>query len=152
MELHQPPSRAEISPVLEVRIDRVAKDVEDKLARFETWKRRRLVTDPDVVGGEPTFAKSRLAVRHVGGMLLRGPHAKRCSRTTPTFSRLFVAYHRGSTTDDAVREILGMLQSGHDQLLLLQGAPRCIYSSRKLEETDPRRRLLSIPNSSSASE
>ena|ERR1700733_5985402 len=72
MEAHQPTSRAEISPVLEVRLGRVAKDVEDKLARFETWKKRRLVIDPDVLGGEPTFAKSRLAVRHVGGMLLRG--------------------------------------------------------------------------------
>jgi len=72
MSARKPPSRAEVSPVLEVRLDRVAKDVEDKLARFEEWKRRRVVTSATVLGGEPTFPKSRLAVRHVGGMLLRG--------------------------------------------------------------------------------
>jgi uncharacterized protein (DUF433 family) len=63
---------AMISPVLEVRLDRVAKDVGGRLARFEAWKKRRIVTDVGVLGGEPTFPKSRLAVRHVGGMLLKG--------------------------------------------------------------------------------
>ena len=77
------PRRAEISPVLEVRLDKVAMDVEDKLARFEEWKQRRIVTDPDVVGGEPTFGKSRLAVRHVGGMLLRGASPKEVREDYP---------------------------------------------------------------------
>jgi uncharacterized protein (DUF433 family) len=63
---------AMISPVLEVRLDRVAKDVGGKLARFETWKKKRVVIDEEVLGGEPTFPESRLAVRHVGGMLLKG--------------------------------------------------------------------------------
>ena len=77
------PRRAEISPVLEVRLDKVAMDVEDKLARFEEWKQRRIVTDPDVVGGEPTVGKSRLAVRHVGGMLLRGASPKEVREDYP---------------------------------------------------------------------
>lgn len=63
---------AMISPVLEVRLDRVAKDVGGRLARFEAWKKKRVVTDEGILGGEPTFPKSRLAVRHVGGMLLKG--------------------------------------------------------------------------------
>jgi uncharacterized protein (DUF433 family) len=63
---------AMISPVLEVRLDRVAKDVGGRLARFEAWKKMRVVAHEDVLGGEPTFPKSRLAVRHVGGMLLKG--------------------------------------------------------------------------------
>ena len=38
---------------------------------FERW-RAKLVVDDRVLGGEPVFPKSRLAVRHIGGMLLRG--------------------------------------------------------------------------------
>jgi len=83
MGARRPPPRAEISPVLEVRLDRIAKDAEDKLARFEDWKKRRLVTDPDVVVGEPTFIKSRLAVRLVGGMLLRGASIKEVREDYP---------------------------------------------------------------------
>ncbi len=66
------PSRVEFSPVLEVRLDRVAKDARGKLDGFEAWKKKRVVTDENVLGGEPTFPETRLAVRHVGGMLLRG--------------------------------------------------------------------------------
>jgi uncharacterized protein (DUF433 family) len=66
-----------------VRLDRIAKDAEDKLARFEDWKKRRLVTDPNVVGGEPTFVKTRLAVRHIGGMLLRGASIKEVREDYP---------------------------------------------------------------------
>jgi uncharacterized protein (DUF433 family) len=62
----------ELSPLLEIRVDRAAKDAEGRLGRFEAWKRKRVVTDEKVLGGEPTFPKSRLGVRHLGGMLLRG--------------------------------------------------------------------------------
>jgi uncharacterized protein (DUF433 family) len=72
MGARRPLATAEMSPVLEVKLDRVAKDVEGKLTRFEAWKKKRVVSDAAVLGGEPTFAKSRLAIRHVGGMLLRG--------------------------------------------------------------------------------
>ena len=65
------PSRIEMGPVFEVRLDRVTKDAEGKLARFESWK-TRLVSDQTILGGEPVFPKSRLAVRQIGGMLLRG--------------------------------------------------------------------------------
>jgi len=67
----QAPSRVEMDPVFEVRLKRVAKDAEEKLARFDSWK-KKLVSDEAILGGEPVFPKSRLAVRHVGGMLLRG--------------------------------------------------------------------------------
>jgi uncharacterized protein (DUF433 family) len=62
----------EFSPILEVHLERVAEDAEGKLARFEAWKRKRVVSDDKVLGGEPTFPQSRLGVRHLGGMLLRG--------------------------------------------------------------------------------
>jgi uncharacterized protein (DUF433 family) len=38
---------------------------------FEAWE-RRLVMRPEILGGEPVFPRSRLAVRHIGGMLERG--------------------------------------------------------------------------------
>jgi uncharacterized protein (DUF433 family) len=67
----RPPSRLEFGPVFELRLDRVAKDAGGKLERFEAWK-KKLVTNADILGGEPVFPKSRLAVRQIGGMLLRG--------------------------------------------------------------------------------
>jgi len=76
MGARRPPATAEMSPVLEVKLDRVAKDVEGKLARFEAWKKKKVVTADNVLGGEPTFPESRLAVRHVGGMLIRGASKK----------------------------------------------------------------------------
>jgi uncharacterized protein (DUF433 family) len=66
-----PPANVELGPVLEVRLAPLADEVRDKLARFEAWK-KRLVTDETILGGEAVFPKSRLAVRQVGGMLLRG--------------------------------------------------------------------------------
>ncbi|HEV3188989.1 MAG TPA: DUF433 domain-containing protein [Polyangiaceae bacterium] len=71
MAARRPPPRVEFGPVLEVRLDRVTKDAEEKLARFDAWK-KKLVTDERILGGETVFPKSRLAVRHVGEMLLRG--------------------------------------------------------------------------------
>lgn len=71
----RPPSRVEMGPVLEFRLDRVTKDAEGKLARFEAWK-KKLVSNEGILGGEPVFPKSRLAVRQVGGMLVRGARAE----------------------------------------------------------------------------
>jgi uncharacterized protein (DUF433 family) len=64
------PKKVEVSPVLELKLDEVTEEVEHKLERFEAWK-KKLVIDKDVLGGEPVFPKSRLAVRHIGGMQLR---------------------------------------------------------------------------------
>jgi uncharacterized protein (DUF433 family) len=65
------PKKVEVSPVLELKLDEVTEEVEGKLQRFEAWK-KKIVIDPDILGGEPVFPKSRLAVRHIGGMMLRG--------------------------------------------------------------------------------
>jgi len=45
--------------------------VRDRLDAFGTWK-DTLVVDPEILGGEPVFPGSRLSVRHVGSMVLRG--------------------------------------------------------------------------------
>jgi uncharacterized protein (DUF433 family) len=41
-----------------------------QITSFEAWRRSRVSVSPEVLGGEPTFTNSRLAVRRVGGMLL----------------------------------------------------------------------------------
>jgi uncharacterized protein (DUF433 family) len=83
MSKRQRPPRVEISPVLELRLDRVASDAEGKLGRFESWKTRRVATDEGVLGGEPTFPKSRLSVRHVGGMILKGASKRELQEDYP---------------------------------------------------------------------
>jgi uncharacterized protein (DUF433 family) len=65
------PARVEVSPVLELKLDEVTQEIMSKLECFEAWK-KKVVIDKDILGGEPVFPKSRLAVRHIGGMLLRG--------------------------------------------------------------------------------
>jgi uncharacterized protein (DUF433 family) len=61
----------EIGSVAELKIGAIKKEVEEKLRRFTEWK-RKLVADDAILGGELVFPKSRLAVRHIGAMLLRG--------------------------------------------------------------------------------
>ena len=52
----------------------IAADLRRRVADFEAW-REALVTRDDILGGEPVFPGSRLAVRHVGEMLARGADA-----------------------------------------------------------------------------
>ncbi len=65
------PRNVELSPVLELKLGRVTEEVRSVLERFEAWK-ANIVIDPEIMGGEPVFAKSRLTVRHIGAMMLRG--------------------------------------------------------------------------------
>lgn len=75
----------------------VAGDVRERAARFEAW-RHSLVSREDVLGGEPVFPGSRLAVRHVGEMLQRGAEPAEVLEDYPElapddleFARLYVA-------------------------------------------------------------
>lgn len=61
----------ELSPYVIVKLHSVVSDVEARLSDFEKWK-KRLIQRDDVLGGEPVFPKSRLAVRHIGEMARRG--------------------------------------------------------------------------------
>jgi uncharacterized protein (DUF433 family) len=79
------PGRVEISPVLEIRLDRLAKDAAGKVRRFEAWK-KTLTSDQAILGGETVFPKSRLSVRHVGGMLLRNADPKEVLEDYPYLS------------------------------------------------------------------
>jgi uncharacterized protein (DUF433 family) len=63
--------RVALSSITELKLDLVLREVKERLERFYAWK-ETLVVDDSILGGEPVFPGSRLAVRHVGGMLLRG--------------------------------------------------------------------------------
>jgi uncharacterized protein (DUF433 family) len=65
------PIKVEISPVLELKLADATKQVQSMLERFGAWK-KKIAIDPDIMGGEPVFPKSRLTVRHIGSMMLRG--------------------------------------------------------------------------------
>ena len=44
------------------------------------------MTDEDILGGEPVFPRSRLAVRHVGGVLMRGASVDEVREDYPTLT------------------------------------------------------------------
>lgn len=50
----------------------LAEELRQRLEAFARWKDARVLASPDVLGGEPVFRGTRLAVRHIGQMLLRG--------------------------------------------------------------------------------
>jgi uncharacterized protein (DUF433 family) len=67
----RPPRSIELGTYLELQLAAAVQEVQRRIERFATWK-KRLVTRDDILGGEPVFPKSRLAVRQVGEMALRG--------------------------------------------------------------------------------
>jgi len=73
--------------------------VQDRITRFRKWQ-QKLVENPDVMGGEAVFPKSRLTVRHVGEMLERGESAEVVLRDYPyltsedlEMSRMYLKTH-----------------------------------------------------------
>lgn len=60
-----------IAKFFTLNIDAIARELSDIIARFKSWE-KRLVTDPNIMGGEAVFPNTRLTVRHVGSMLDRG--------------------------------------------------------------------------------
>jgi uncharacterized protein (DUF433 family) len=65
------PDVVDLTSVLSLRLGAVVDDVEARVGAFEHW-RQKLVSNPKILGGEPVFPRSRLAVRQVGGMVERG--------------------------------------------------------------------------------
>lgn len=86
LRMTHPPERLEISPLLEVRLDRVTKNADDKIKRFDAWK-AKLVTDKSILGGEPVFPRSRLAVKHIGEMLARGTKPEEIREDYPRLTK-----------------------------------------------------------------
>jgi uncharacterized protein (DUF433 family) len=95
------PEVVDLTAVLSLKLGPMVRDLTDLVERFEAWK-KRLVSQEDVLGGEPVFAGSRLAVRRVGALVERGESAKAILEDYPylkpsdiEFARLFTkAYPR----------------------------------------------------------
>lgn len=64
-------ARVELGPGWSLDVAAVAEDLRRRVADFEAWREALVIRD-DILGGEPVFPGSRLAVRHVGEMLARG--------------------------------------------------------------------------------
>lgn len=103
------PSRLALSPIAELKLGELVCSVKKRLARFDAWK-AKLVEDDRVLGGEPVFPRSRLAVRHVGGMLLKGASVDEVREDYPRlddedieFAKLYaIAYPRVGRPREAV--------------------------------------------------
>jgi uncharacterized protein (DUF433 family) len=92
---------------LDVR--QLKRDFRTKLDQFNAWK-KRLVSDPRILGGEIVFPRSRLSVRHIGEMIRRGVSRSEILEDYPYltdedlyFARLYaIAYPRlGRPRDQA---------------------------------------------------
>jgi uncharacterized protein (DUF433 family) len=94
-------ARLELGPGWTLDVAAVASALRAHVTDFEAW-RGALVTRDDILGGEPVFPGSRLAVRHIGEMLARGASPDEVREDYPQlterdveFARLFtVAYPR----------------------------------------------------------
>jgi uncharacterized protein (DUF433 family) len=71
MDAGDEPEMVELTHVLSLRLGSVVRDVAGKVEAFTRWK-EKLEAKPNILGGEPVFPGSRLAVRHVGGLVERG--------------------------------------------------------------------------------
>jgi len=96
MSQDEVPEQIEVADPFYLRLGDGVAFLDDKVSRFLAWK-AGLVSDPDIMGGAETFPKSRLTVRHVGGMLERDVAAQEILTDYPyldmadlAFARLFV--------------------------------------------------------------
>jgi len=60
-----------LSAIAELKLDQILRDAIETIERFNAWK-QTLVIDDRILGGEPVFPRTRLAVRRVGAMQLSG--------------------------------------------------------------------------------
>jgi uncharacterized protein (DUF433 family) len=85
------PHDLELSAYVVVKLVAAVNDVEVRLSDFERWK-KKLVEREDVLGGEPVFPKSRLAVRHIGEMARRGASVEEITTDYPKLSKQDVEF------------------------------------------------------------
>ncbi len=64
-------TRLELGPGWFLDVAAIASEMRERVAAFEIWREELVVSD-DILGGEPVFPNSRLAVRRVGEMRGRG--------------------------------------------------------------------------------
>lgn len=101
MKAGSTPEVLDLTAVLSLKLGPLVRELAELVEGFEDWK-KRLVSQDDILGGEPVFAGSRLAVRRVGALAERGESAKSILEDYPylkpadiEFARLYAkAYPR----------------------------------------------------------
>ncbi len=95
-----------LARLLTLDVKPVVDEMEDRVMRFQRWK-KKLVTSDDIMGGEPVF----LTVRRVGEMLERGESPEVVREDYPyltaedlEFARLFVRAYPRVGRPPAVRQ------------------------------------------------
>lgn len=89
--------RLNLGPGWTLDVASIANDLRAQVAAFEAW-RATLVTQENLLGGEPVFPGSRVAVRHVGEMLLRGAAPSEIQEDYPYLSERDLEFARLYTT------------------------------------------------------
>lgn len=69
--LHRGTDHLDLGPGWTLDIASLSRDLHGRITAFDAWRESLVVRD-DILGGEPVFPSSRLAVRQVGQMLMRG--------------------------------------------------------------------------------
>jgi len=98
----KPPDLLELNEVWILKLGPLVRELAERIERFERWKKQRVVLRDDILGGEPVFAGTRLAVRRVGALAERGETTKAILEDYPylepsdlDFARLYAkAYPR----------------------------------------------------------
>jgi uncharacterized protein (DUF433 family) len=87
------PDTVRVSDLMTLHVGPVVQEITALAEQFDEWK-NRLVTRNDILGGEPVFPGSRLAVRHVGLMAERDESTKNILEDYPYIPERDVAFAR----------------------------------------------------------
>jgi uncharacterized protein (DUF433 family) len=83
----------DLSRVVRLELGEVLGELESRIDRFLRWK-DGLSVSPDILGGEPVFPNSRLAVRRVAGLLDRGVSVDEIQEDYPYLTKDDIAFAR----------------------------------------------------------
>lgn len=87
------PETVELSSVLRLEIGGLVRELREKVDAFDHWK-EKLVRNPDILGGEPVFPKSRLAISRVAGLVERGESVRSILKDYPYLTEEDVSFAR----------------------------------------------------------
>lgn len=87
------PDTVELSSVLRLEIGAVVRELRQKVEAFDRWK-EKLVRNAEILGGEPVFPKSRLAVSRIAGLVERGESVRSILEDYPYLTEEDVSFAR----------------------------------------------------------
>jgi len=83
-----------VKGVLQLRLRALAEEVSDQVVPFYRWRAGRVVSDPEILGGEPVFQGSRLSVRRIGEAVEGGEDVATILEDYPYLTREDVEFAR----------------------------------------------------------